>query len=146
MLAPRKPSARQVKSRKTIDDRRPDEAGIALLITVVLLLMLSAIGLSALQSAQGEANAGGRSARKLRTFFAADSALSLVQAQLDMGNSQYPDITAVNSNQFTQNGAGLFTGVRTGTGDNAVPQDIRLVGRARRDTLDHFGLHAPSVF
>ncbi len=145
MLEPRKPSPRVVRYRPDADSRRPDEAGIALLITVILLLMLSAIGLSALQSAQGEANAGGRSARKLRTFFAADSALSLVQEQLDISNTRYPDLTAVNDNQFIQSSAGLFTGVRTGTGDNAVPQQISFVGRARRDG-DQLNINAGNTF
>ena len=102
------------------------------------------MGLSALQSASGEASAGGRSLRKLRTFFAADSALRLVQEQLDMGSSQYPDITALNDPAFMGNG-NLFTEVRTGTADNAVPQEIRLVGRARRDG-DQLNINAGNTF
>ncbi len=124
---------------------RRDEAGLALLVTVILLLFLSAIGLGALQSAHGEAAAGGRSARKLRTFFAADSGLNLIQDRLDMGSSQYPDTTALDERQFMPNRAGLYTEVRTGTSDNAVPQEIRLVGRARREG-DQLNVNAGNTF
>lgn len=118
--------------RRPYEDERRDEAGIALLIAVILMLLISAIGLSALQSASGEASAGGRSARKLRTFFAAESAMSVVMQRLDTSTRQYPDITAIDEQQFVQNQYGGFTQVRTGTSDNAVPQDIRLVGHTRQ--------------
>ncbi len=129
----------------TLDVARRDEAGIALLIAVILILLLSAVGLAALQSAQGEMSAGGRTVRKLATFFAADGALNLVQDQLDLGNSQYPDTSALVDTQFMQNRAGLYTQVRTGTGDNDIPQEIRLVGRARREG-DQLNVNAGNTF
>ncbi len=145
MLELSEPGRRLVEYRSKLDGHRHDEAGIALLLAVMLLLFISAIGLSALQSAQGEAASGGRSARKVRTLFAADSALSLVRDQLNIGATQYPDIRAVDDNQFMQNSAGLFTEVRTGTSNNAVPQDIRFVGRARREG-DQLNLNAGNTF
>ena len=145
MLAPWQPHPLQVEIREHVRLRGRGEAGIALLITVILLLLLSAIGLAALQSAHGEASAGGRSARKLRTFFAADGALSLVSGQLDQGNAQYPDTTALDETQFVQGRAGLYTRVRTGTSDNAVPQEIRLVGRTRREG-DQLNVNAGNTF
>ena len=141
----RQPSARSVDIRDRMGPPGRSEAGIALLLTVILLLLLSAMGLASLQSAQGEASAGGRSARKVRTFFAADGALSLVAQQLDQGNAQYPDTTALDDIQFVQGRAGLYTGVRTGTSDNAVPQEIRLVGRSRREG-DQLNVNAGNTF
>ncbi len=118
------------------DDRRRDEAGMALLIAVILMLLISAIGLGALQSATGESSAGGRSARKLRTFFAADAGMGIVLRQLDTTASQYPDTNPLDEQQFIQNRAGGFTQVRTGTADNDVPQPIRRVGRSRAGALN----------
>ncbi len=144
MLEPSKPSP-PVYERQKIAARRPGEAGLALLLSVILLLMISAIGLGALQSAQGEATAGGRTARKLRTFFAADGALSLVVEQLDVGETQYPNITAVNDTQFVQSKEGFYTQVRTGTANNAAPQEIQFVGRARREG-DQLNINAGNTF
>ena len=144
MLELRQPSTRVAECRLRVG-RRPGEAGVALLITVLLMLLISAIGLSALQSAHGEASAGSRSLRKLRTLFAATSVLNLVQDQLDMSDTQYPNITALSDPQFLQNRGGLYTTVRTGTGDNSVPQDIHLVGRARREG-DQLNINSGNTF
>ena len=145
MLELSEPGRRVVEYRSKLAGRRRDEAGIALLLAVILLLFISAIGLSALQSAQGEATAGGRSARKVRTLFADESGLQLVRDQLNIDQRQYPDITAVDDTQFMQNRAGLYTEVRTGTGNNALAQEIRFVGRARRDG-DQLNLNAGNTF
>ena len=144
MLVPRKPSP-PVERHKKFELRRRDEAGIALLLSVIILLLISAVGLSALQSAQGEASAGGRTARKLRTFFAADGGLSLIKDQLTIGDTQYPNITALNDTQFLQNTANLYTQVRTGSTSSAVPQEILLVGRARRDG-DQLNINSSNTF
>ena len=144
MLEPRKPSP-PVYERQKIAAHRPGEVGLALLLSVIILLLISAMGLSALQSAQGEASAGGRTARKLRTFFAADGALSLVKDQLTIGDTQYPDITALNDTQFMKSQADLYTQVRTGSTTSAVPQEIFLVGRARRDG-DQLNINSSNTF
>ena len=145
MLAPRKPGPPVFELRQKIAARRPGEAGFALLLSVIILLLISAMGLAALQTAQGEATAGGRTARKLRTFFAADGALSLVKEQLDIGDTQYPDITALNDTQFVTSSEGLYTQVRTGTANNAAPQEISFVGRARREG-DQLNINAGNTF
>ena len=84
------------------ETEKRDQAGIALFIAVVLMLLLSAIGLSALQSAGGEASASGRSARKLRTFFAADSGMTMVMQQLDttISKAQYADGVILDDTTF----------------------------------------------
>ncbi len=115
------------------DDRRRNEAGMALLLAVILMLLISAIGLGALQSATGESSAGGRSARKLRTFFAAEAGMGMVLQQLDNTKNQYPDISALDEQQLVQDAYGGFTQVRTGTADNDVPQEVRRVGRSRQE-------------
>ncbi len=112
--------------------RNRNEDGVALLIAVILMLMISAIGLSALQSASSESSSGGRSARKVRTFFAAEAALGIVMDRLDTTASLYPDVAAMDEQQFMQSPGGGFTKVRTGTTDNDVPQEIRLVGHSRQ--------------
>ncbi len=114
-------------------NEKRDQAGVALLIAVMLMLLISAIGLSALQSAGVEASASGRSARKLRTFFAADSALSMVMQRLDPAINPFPDTRPLDEQQFMQNPYGGFTQVRTGTADSDVPQSVQLVRRVRRE-------------
>lgn len=110
-----------------------NEAGLALLIAVAFLLMLSAIGLGALQSATGESSAGGRSARKLRTFFAAEAGLGMVLDRLGSSTSQYPDDNPFDIPQFMPGAGGGFTEVRTGTADNDVPYKIPRVGFHKAD-------------
>ncbi len=59
-----------------------DESGMALLIAVVVLLLMSALGLSALQHAGSEAVGSGTSRRKDATLYAAESGLSMLQVRL----------------------------------------------------------------
>ena len=108
------------------DTEKRDQAGIALLIAVIIMLLISAIGLSALQSAGGEASASGRSARKLRTFFAADSGMTMVMQQLDttISKAQYADGVILDDTTFMASPSGGFTEVRTGTVDNAAAQPV----------------------
>ena len=83
--------------------------------------------------------------RDLAELFAADGALSLVKDQLTIGDAQYPDITALNDTQFMKNHADLYTQVRTGSTSSAVPQEILLVGRARRDG-DQLNINSSNTF
>ncbi len=65
--------------------------------------------------------------------------------QLDIGDTQYPDITALNDTQFVTSSEGLYTQVRTGTANNAAPQEISFVGRARREG-DQLNINAGNTF
>ena len=105
-----------------------DEHGMALLVAVVLLLMVSAIGLAALQSAQDEASGSGRARRKTMTLYAADSALTMVEDRLNVAKSQYPDTGVINNTTFMQDQWGGATAVRTGNSENPLAQPIVRVG------------------
>ncbi|MFI5314881.1 MAG: PilX N-terminal domain-containing pilus assembly protein [Myxococcota bacterium] len=59
-----------------------DESGMALLIAVIVLLLMSALGLAALQHAGDEASGSGRARRKDATLYAADSGLEMIQEKL----------------------------------------------------------------
>lgn len=59
-----------------------DESGMALLIAVIVLLLMSALGLSALQHAGSEATGSGTSRRKDATLYAAESGLTMLQVRL----------------------------------------------------------------
>ena len=116
---------------------RRGEQGVALLITVVLLLMVSAIGLSALNKAGDERFQQRSSTRKTATLAAAEAGVSLVRDQLDQaagmnmavlnplapGTLQDP-ARPIDQQQLFQDEYGLWTGVRTGTVDSAVAQPI----------------------
>ena len=108
---------------------RHGEAGIALIVTVLLLLMISAIGVSALQSAGDEHALGASSRRKLGAVYAADAALSLISDQLLNGATPYPDLTPLDMPNLFTDDAGFAIAARSGTADTAVPQPILRVGR-----------------
>ncbi|MCP4007806.1 MAG: hypothetical protein GY725_26790 [bacterium] len=112
----------------SIPHRVRDQEGIALLIAVILLLMVSAIGLTALQSAQSESTGSGRSRAKVATLFAATAALEVVEQNLDQETSLYPSTAPIDLPNFMVDQFGGSTAVRTGTTDSATPQAIQLVG------------------
>jgi Tfp pilus assembly protein PilX len=106
-----------------------DQHGVALLIAVVLLLMVSALGLTALQSAQDEATGSARGRRKTMTLYAADSGLKLVEEQLAASTAQYPNRNAVTSSSVMEDQWGGTTSIRTGEAENPVPQAIQRVSK-----------------
>ncbi len=63
-----------------------DEKGIALLISVILMLLISAIGIAALQHAREESSGSGRSRHHTKNLHAADGMLQLVVQQLAAEN------------------------------------------------------------
>jgi Tfp pilus assembly protein PilX len=109
--------------------RTRDESGIALLIAAVLLLMVSALGLTALQSAQDEATGSARGRRKTMTLYAADSGLRLVEDQLADSTIQYPNRNPVTNSSVMEDQWGGDTAVRTGEASNPVAQAIQRVGK-----------------
>lgn len=115
-----------------LDAARPrHDDGVALLIAVVLLLMVSAIGLNALQNAQSEGSAGGRSVRKASTFYAADAVLDAVRLQLDPSGSQY--VVPVNQALDLEDSSGSTIAARTGTAENAAATPPQAVGYGTAD-------------
>ena len=106
-----------------------DDAGIALIVTVLLLLMVSALGTAALQHAGNESSVSASSRRKLSVVYAADSALSLVVAKLTAGG-QFPDTTPLDEPTLLVDDAGFPISARTGTTQTAIPQAVMRVGTA----------------
>lgn len=111
--------------------RQEHDDGVALLIAVVLLLMVSAIGLNALQNAQSEGSAGGRSVRKASTFYAADAVMDAVRLQLDPSGSQY--VVPVSQAIDLEDSNGGLIAARTGTADNAAATPPQAVGYGTAD-------------
>jgi Tfp pilus assembly protein PilX len=69
---------------------------MALLIAVIVLLLMSALGLAALQHSGDEASGSGRARRKDATLYAAESGLAMVKAQVrDALRVTGPDFTVV---------------------------------------------------
>lgn len=71
-------SQRSVQNRSGLRD----ESGMALLIAVILLLLMSALGLAALQHSGDESSGSGRSRRKDATLYAAEAGQALAQKYL----------------------------------------------------------------
>lgn len=59
-----------------------DESGMALLIAVIMLLLMSALGLAALQHSSDESSGSGRSRRKDATLYAAEAGQAMAQMML----------------------------------------------------------------
>ncbi len=107
------------------------ERGIALIITVLLLMMISGIGLAALRHAGDETAMSSSSRRKLSVVYAADAAMNVLAERLlagDPATSTY--LLPVNNASIMTNEAGLPVAVRTGTVDSTVPQPVLRVGAA----------------
>ncbi len=62
--------------------KRSDEAGIALLIAVMMLLMVSAIGLAAIDRAGSQAQVAGHARRTTTTFYAADAGVEYARQRV----------------------------------------------------------------
>jgi Tfp pilus assembly protein PilX len=119
-----------------------DQQGVALLIAVVLLLMVSALGLTALQSAQDEATGSARGRRKVMTLYAADSGLKLVEQQLASSTNQYPNRNPITSTSVMQDQWGAATAIRTGEAENPVAQAIQ---RVSKGNVEGFQLNVNSA-
>jgi len=110
---------------------RDRDEGVALIVTVLLLMIVSAIGLSALQHAGDESAVSASSRRKTVTMHAADAALTALADRLQTASVTSPNFTApMDEPTFMTSPNGLPIGVRTGTADSAVAMPIRKVGTA----------------
>ena len=61
---------------------RKNERGVALLISVFVLMLVGAIGVAALNNSENEAMAGGRTRGASRALYAADAGIQLALARL----------------------------------------------------------------
>lgn len=134
------------------------EQGIALLVTVILLLMVSAIGLTALNRAGDEESLQRNSTRKTHTLAAAEAGVNMITNRLlqqqsvnqavvnpaagpgpVQGQGLADPLAPLDEQQLIQDDFGFWTPVRTGTVDSAVPQPIE---RKDAKTPDGYTLNA----
>ena len=104
------------------------ESGIALLIAVLLMLMVSAVALSALDRARSEGMGSTASRQKIATLIAADAGLRLVESQLSNGAGISPDTSPLQDTAFIMADNGLATSFRTGEIGSAAALPILKVG------------------
>ena len=116
-----------------------DERGAALLISVVLLLLMSALGITALQHAQDEASASGRSRRKDATLYAGEAGLAMVQSNLlsSYNGATMPSFT-IDEPALVSDGYGNPIAVRSGRPENAVPESIGGIGSGVAEAPDGY--------
>lgn len=113
------------------------EQGVALLLTILLLLIVSAIGVSSLNRAGDELQVASTSRRQLTNVAAAEAALKLVgqqlfNAQAGTGTANAPILVADFAPEMGRN-----TVVRTGTiGDDGTAKEIQFIGTAGGESGD----------
>ena len=113
------------------------ESGVALLLTILLLLIVSAIGVSSLNRAGDELQVSSASRRQLRNVAAAEAALKLVGQQLFNAQAGSAAASApILVNNFAPE-LGMNTVIRTGTiGDDGTPKQIQFIGTAGGESGD----------
>ncbi len=88
---------------------RRQEAGVAMILTILLLLLISGIGIAAIEHAGDESVMAGSSRRWTRTFFAADAGIQMAISQI---SQDPPNLTQFN---FTiGNNTAVFSGTMAG--------------------------------
>lgn len=120
-----------------------DESGAALLIAVVLLLLMSALGITALQHAQDEASASGRARRKDATLYAGEAGLAMVQSNLlaNYNGATMPSFT-IDEPAMVNDGFGNPIAVRSGRPENAAPESIGGTGTGIAEVPDGYQIGA----
>ena len=113
--------------------RARSEEGIALLMTVMLLLIVSAMAVAALDRVRDEQQSTKNSVRYVANFSAAEAGLAMVKAQLEGPQvNGYPDTSPLDRRNFIKNATEadnpFGVSLRTGTIDNATPIQIEKVG------------------
>ena len=116
-------------------NRFGDEQGMAMIVSVLVLLVLTAIGIAAIEHSGSEYMAGGRARHISRVFHGADAGLQVIAAKLA---AAVPDTTPTTVT--------LSDGTTAQSGDrNAVaPQPLGLVGYG--PPPDGYGLNVGSGF
>ncbi len=101
---------------------RKGESGIALLIAVLITLLVSALGIAAINHSGAEMSSTGRTRTGIATFHAADGGLGIVERQL----SETPLVVAPFNVTFNGGYA-----VRSGAKSDATPQEIDSAGAGK---------------
>ncbi|MFQ5513573.1 MAG: hypothetical protein ACE5FG_03985 [Myxococcota bacterium] len=109
------------------------EEGIAVLIAVILLLLISALAVTALQHSAQESTGGGRARHQTRNLYAAEGLLEVVVQQLTNASPVNKQVGLTYNNFIQDPHSGTFTTVLTGLPEAGVQQDIvkHGTGRAR---------------
>jgi hypothetical protein len=116
------------------DIPRSRESGIALVIAVMLLIMVSAIGLASLQRSGEDKLISAGSRRQTMNLAAAEAGLRLVQDRLyeHAVNPNTLLASTLDEPNFIRDSSGLMTAVRSGgIGDDAPGPIERLDGSAQ---------------
>jgi len=114
-----------------VSSRHEREGGIALLLVIMMLLLVSALGIAALNRAGDEMSEGSSSRRQVRNLAAAEAGLKLVGAQLAAAQAgSAPPSTPIYVTDFVTESGGLSTQVRTGRLTDTTAQPITPVGTA----------------
>jgi hypothetical protein len=101
------------RSTATVD--RKGESGIALLVAVLILLLVSAIGIAAIEHSGRELGGAGRARTTIATFHAADGGVEIATNQLAR--------TPLSTTPFSFSVNSDYT-VRSGTRSDGTPQEI----------------------
>ncbi len=120
------------------------EDGMAVLIAVILLLLISALAITTLQHSSQEAQGAGRARHQLRHLHAADGLLEVVAQQL-IADEPFINQEAIDYDQFIQDPySQVWTSVRTGTLDAPAGEDIQQNGGGQ--PRDGYSLDGPIRF
>jgi len=122
------------------------QSGMALLLTVLVLLMVSAIGISALNRAGDENAIASSSRRKLTTLQAAEAGLKLISDRFQPvpGQATVSVPAPLNEPNMIVDHSGFATAVRSGTIESSVPSQITRVGQTRDSGISENGEAAAS--
>ncbi|NRA04489.1 MAG: hypothetical protein HRU00_18015 [Myxococcales bacterium] len=112
-----------------------DEQGMAMIVSVLVLLLLTAIGIAAIEHSGSEFAAGGRSRHITRVLHAADAGLEVVAAKLAGATLNVSPTTLTLTNGTT---------VQSGDRNATSPQPLKLVGYG--PPPEGYGLNVGSGF
>jgi hypothetical protein len=103
---------------------------MALLITVFLLLVMSTVGLSAMNRARDDATMSGASRAKLQTLSLADAGMRMVEVNLltQLNTTGVVGSVTLDDPNFSVDPHGYKTGMKTGTPGSSVASPIQRVG------------------
>ena len=110
------------KLEKTACAARRDEAGMALLIAVILLLFIGALGLTALQQAEDESSASGQGRRLDAAFYAAEAGLNYAETEVRKKlDADQDSELSINESSFVSDGFDNAIKVQSGPPGSYVP-------------------------
>ena len=110
-----------------------EESGIALIVTVLLLLLVSAIGVSALNRAGDERLIESASRRRISNLMAAEAGMEIVRQKLEGISSNQAVLTQIALDEpalFTDPVSGTTTAVRTGVIGDPTIESVSALGPA----------------